>query len=426
MPLNTAPTKSLDFGLGGITGSVSRWHELLQMTAPDAECGVVFVRGHFPDNADAILARAQRRNQTGTFGLELKIEEDSEYVLENTSAQGMINLRWPYNRFNLVWAERDRPLQRQSFASQTSCSFVRNQTLYQIIRVTPDKFLESRPVSETESEATGNLPSLCDVTLQVGGVIRFGCYSGSCINQTNTPSVRNSNVNTGLLDRLTFGGPNPAFRDEYKVIGPKNGGSEYVLTLLSTNYELRLEIRVWVNRKRVKLVQQRPTLEGEPGSPLKEFESLYAHHRLKLYQNCPLNIVATFSLVSSSKAIADINNQISDNEVMMHLGVADISRAASYRLWAAVLGEVPGPKSPNAFKLNAIGRCIEEVIGVLAIPIQIKIPEIPGNHSAEGSASTSQGRNSGSKVREEKVKDYGIALIQNVMSKQVVDLESML
>jgi len=59
----SSPYKSLDFGNGDYIGSVTTWHELLQLTAPDDECGVVFARGDFPDSAESILARAQPRNQ---------------------------------------------------------------------------------------------------------------------------------------------------------------------------------------------------------------------------------------------------------------------------------------------------------------------------------------------------------------------------
>jgi hypothetical protein len=63
------PFKSLDFGIDGYTASVTSKYELLQLTAPDDECGIVFVRGDFPDSAESILGRTQRRNQKGTWGL---------------------------------------------------------------------------------------------------------------------------------------------------------------------------------------------------------------------------------------------------------------------------------------------------------------------------------------------------------------------
>ena len=55
--LGTAsPFKSLDFGKEGCTALVTFWHKLLQLTAPDLEYGIVFVRGDFPDNVESILA----------------------------------------------------------------------------------------------------------------------------------------------------------------------------------------------------------------------------------------------------------------------------------------------------------------------------------------------------------------------------------
>lgn len=153
-PSNTTPSKSLDFGRDGVTGSVSTWHELLQMTTPDDECGVVFARGDFPDTPDSILARAQRRNQRGGFGLEVKIDEKTPYVLERTSAQGFINMRWPYSRFNFVRGDTERRTSRPKstvFAHQSICSFVKDKTLYQVLRISPAKLFQSPASSEASS-----------------------------------------------------------------------------------------------------------------------------------------------------------------------------------------------------------------------------------------------------------------------------------
>jgi len=96
------PFKTLDFGHNGYTASLSAWHELLQFTVPDHQQGILFIRGDFPNSAESILARAQRRNEKGTWGMEMIIKDDDKYVLEETPAQGMINLRWPCTRFNIV------------------------------------------------------------------------------------------------------------------------------------------------------------------------------------------------------------------------------------------------------------------------------------------------------------------------------------
>src|ERR1700694_5105524 len=77
------PAKTIDFGADGHTASLTDWHELLQLTVPDPTCGIVFVRGGFPNTADAILARAQQPDtsgQKGTFGLEID-QKGSDFVL---------------------------------------------------------------------------------------------------------------------------------------------------------------------------------------------------------------------------------------------------------------------------------------------------------------------------------------------------------
>jgi len=133
--------KSLDFGSGSYTGSLSAWHELLQLTCPDPDYGIVFVRGDFPDNADSILARAQRRNQKGTFGLGLHVFGDQDYVLEMTPAQGYVNLRYPVTKLHLV--RQSDLFGSETFASYTSCSFVKDGTVYQIARILPSHLASS-------------------------------------------------------------------------------------------------------------------------------------------------------------------------------------------------------------------------------------------------------------------------------------------
>ncbi|KAK0741581.1 hypothetical protein B0T18DRAFT_394152 [Schizothecium vesticola] len=169
--------KSRDFGRDGFTGSVSAWHELLQITAPDEECGPCFVRGYFPDTGEAILARAQRRNQSGTFGLGVGIPSDANYVLE-IAASGLINLRWPCTKFNLV--RNDSLHSAIIFATYTICSLVKDQTVHQISRITPIRVPTSSPAAE--SRQAGRIPlnrTSKKFNLDVGGIMRFGCPSSA-------------------------------------------------------------------------------------------------------------------------------------------------------------------------------------------------------------------------------------------------------
>src|ERR1700709_2358818 len=99
------PAKSSDFGADGFTASLTDWHELLQLTCPDDTCGIVFVRGRFPNSPGAILARAQRRDDIGgkgTFGTRLQPAElDTDLELGDRLAQGWINFPWPSTQYEL-------------------------------------------------------------------------------------------------------------------------------------------------------------------------------------------------------------------------------------------------------------------------------------------------------------------------------------
>jgi hypothetical protein len=435
----SSPSKSLDFGSDGCTGSVTTWHELLQVTAPDDECGVVFVRGDFPDSAESILARAQRRNQKGTWGLGIRICEETDYVLESTPAQGMINLRWPCTRLNFV--QKDRLFGSITFASYTICSFVKDQTLYQIARIPPSNLPGSAP-SIGNSSRGGSTMSALKLDIDVGGMVRFGCCSSN---------------------RGASGGRPAPFYDNYTFIEPENGKSTYTLACASDCHERRLEIRLWVNREPVKLERHLCTearlCYTDSDNQLEyphEVVGLHAIHHFSMVEEKPINIVASFSLVKSSTPIVfDAFDVIKSADVQKYLGVSDISISAPYRLWSSVLGQAPGPE---AFELNVIGRSVEQILGVSSVPVKkrnaadnvykpLATASADANSSTldnsvngiggqdterNGTASASLGHppqqnaSTDSEAYGSMETDMGIALIKNIVTPQVVDLGSTL
>jgi hypothetical protein len=435
----SSPYKSLDFGNDGCTASVSTWHELLQLTAPDDECGVVFVRGDFPDSAESILARAQRRNQKGTWGLGIRISEDSDYVLESTPAQGMINLRWPCSRLNFV--QKDRLFGSVTFASYTICSFVKDQNLYQIARIPPSNLPGSAPSVGNGSRA-GSTVSALKLDIDVGGMVRFGCCSSN---------------------RGASGGRPAPFYDKYTIIQPENGRPTYTLACISDCHERRLEIRLWVNREPVKLKHHLCTearLCYTDGDSQFEYPheviGLHAIHQFSMVEEKPITIVASFSLVRSNTPIVfDALDVIKSANVQKYLGVSDISISAPYRLWSSVLGQAPGPE---ALELNIIGRSVEQILGVSSVPVKqrnaagnvckpLATSSVDSNsstleNSANGMGSQDEERNKSaaaslgrslrqnpsaeSEAHVSMETDMGIALIKNIITPQVVDLESTL
>ncbi|KAK1753004.1 hypothetical protein QBC47DRAFT_50881 [Echria macrotheca] len=386
-PSNNSPTKSLDFGSGGVTGSLTAWHELLQITVPDKCCGVVFVRGDFPDNPDAILARAQRRNRRGMFGLELGIDEYAPYVLERTAAQGLINARWPYGRFNLLRASRDPgTTYGDVIAYASSCSFVKDQTLYQILRLTPSHVLRSAPLSETSS-TSASVRERWPLTIQVGGLIRMGCPNTCARMKPNPPSLSPIAIDcTGVQLELS-GLPNP-FYDNYTAT-EVGGDPTPVLTLMSETHQQRLEIRLWVDTRAVPLRAQPMStsrlmrLNGEPDSPdyLQEAKDLYASHKFLLSDDSPVNIMATFRIVPTQDSSPEdpvVSTCIRSDLTRSYLGITGIVRTladdetstplAPYQLWSIALDEGPASEESASIRTNAIARCVEEIIGVLDLP----------------------------------------------------------
>ncbi|KAF7502815.1 hypothetical protein GJ744_005028 [Endocarpon pusillum] len=103
-----AAAKSSDFGNDGYTASLTNWHELLQLTAPDPKCGLIYIRGDFPDTSDAILARVQNQylaGGKGAFGIQLLHDPADEFRLGRVATNGLINYRWPHTQY---WLDSEK------------------------------------------------------------------------------------------------------------------------------------------------------------------------------------------------------------------------------------------------------------------------------------------------------------------------------
>jgi hypothetical protein len=434
MPLelsNSRLGKSLDFGEGGFTGSLSTWHELLQMTAPDPQCGVVFVRGDFPDHPESILARAQRRNQKGTFGLGIGIPDDADWVQESTAAQGMINLRWPFTRLN--WTRADKRFGSVRFASYTACSFVKDGTLYQIGRILPARLSSSVSASEHQFDEKKTQTTF---DIDVGGIIRFGCPSSAA-------SRRDNDIGQTPI-------PAP-FYDNYTVYPPESDQAAYAIACTSTVHQKRLEIRLWLNREPVLLSRhecESPRLRDEPHA--EEFPHqvgrLHVRHEATFCEERPMVMVAAFSLVDSSSTFnAERCDVIEYGDVQNYLGVSDASVQASYRLFNTLINP---PSNTEAFEVEAIGRAVESILGVASVPVPGTSATVCNGLEASSTGDGSDTTPVGGSCSEggplpddcsEILLDDGcsgqtgnaadtpcIALLKNIVMPQVVDLESTL
>ena len=414
MPIDIhRPAKSLDFGSDGRTGSVTAWHELLQITAPHEDCGVVFVRGDYPDSAESVLARAQRRNEKGTFGLSIRTKDvqddtnNNQCVLELTPAQGLINLRWPCTRFSLV--RNDRENRADVFAAYTICSFAVAGSVVQVARITPA--IHTGSSGSTRSGVKAGMG--VDIDVEVGGNVRFGC-SGS---------------GKGICT-----GQQCPFRDTYTEEAPGENEDQYTLVCVSERHHQKLEMRLWVNRDPVNMRAWRHVYSTDDrichektdfqGTFQDEIHPLFTSFPVTI-EDKPITMVAQLTLVNrDSKTSFTRQPMLSSSAVQNLLGVSDTSLLASYRLWSALLGEAPGK---DAVQLNSIGRCIESVLSLSAVPFRKRDDE--GGETLDDPVlriiSNSSGSQRARAASSARSCDY-IALLRNIITPQVVDMESSL
>lgn len=382
--------------------------------------------GTFPTVQISILARSQRRNPKGTFGLGVYVDysspESDEHrtptVLEQTSAHGMINMRYPSTRLNYV--QNDDHGLPDIVADYTACSFIKDAKLYQIIRIAP------RPPQDAPSPTVGGGAAspatkpraVFDINVNVGGLFRFG--SARHLSPDDSPHT-------------------PAL-DSYVEVKPdsEDDGPCYVLACKSKRYLTKLEMRLWVNREAIDLhksksedpppeYKNRNKPAADPEGWTDDIFYLQAIHPVRI-SACATNIVATFSLVSSKTTthFSSQDKMITNTEAQMCLGYASSSTDAPYRLWSYIKNQAPGLE---ALDLNATGRCAEVILSVSAV----SVPDQDDQELAEGGAGGGAGGEAKDKNgaplllhQQSSRPARRIALISNIMAAQVVEFDSML
>jgi hypothetical protein len=406
---SSAPSKSLDLGQDGYTGSLTAWHELLQITAPDPSRGLLYVRGDFPDDANSILARAQRRNPQGTWGLKPDTDDDDKLQLQGPSQNGFINLRWPCAQFSL-------DCDGYQDGTYTTCSFLKDGTLYQVIRIVPGKrSTELQDSTKPEPQPLGSRK----LKLVLGGRM--------------------------IMKR-------PMIRDDLK---PEVKDTEYAkyytgqtktLSFRSCSHDSSLALRLWIDRQQIDLKAE--SLPEKPGTV-----DMVSTHEVELVEDTPKVIIATFSLFHShSDEIHDeiikngLPNFMKSSTAQDYMGVSDSSKNAAYRLWKQILPR-EGNNRSNEFEVNTVGRSVEEILCVSSLPVNMtskanEEPKVTSSISGEDriaaqkgttavDAETKEISGSGKSTEGTPTIDIinphkGIALIKNIVSSRWVDLESTL
>jgi hypothetical protein len=357
----------------------------LQLTAPDETCGIVFVRGQFPNTPGAILARAQRRDDSGTkgtFGTRLqRAENDADLELGERLAQGWVNLRWPYTRYELK--RRDGEWDGLS-GSYEEISFVRDETFVQVIRL---KWGNESSLSDSDS--VDGLERMT-ARLKVGGVIQFGC---PCSN----------------------GGPPDI--DTFQLSSSDNSHSR--LDCVSERYQKKLEMHLFVDGIQQDITTPLHGLDRDEVTGTEVDTS--SMHEIELTVGEPIIIVSTYALRSAGNqtTVFDI---ATFTDLEDHLGTCNTSVNMTDRLWTALCST--NYEASEAIDTCVVGRCVEQILGVSSVPFPPSAKGLPISAGPQSGNSTLDGELSYESSPHDK--DEEIALICNIITPQYVDVQSAL
>jgi hypothetical protein len=374
------PAKTTDFGCDGYTASLSDYHELLQLTAPDDHCGIVYVRGHFQNTPDAILARAQRPDVSGLKGsFGIQIHPESLFELGEKQAQGFVNLRWPYIQYDL---RKKAAFDDGNSGSFEEISFVKDGTLFQIARI---KWGRGGSLSDFDSANTLESET---IKLKSGGKIQFGC---PCSN----------------------GGPPIA--DSFRLRFEENQ-----LSCISELYQRRLDVQIFVNN----LPQELGPSQFSRASHEVQVPDLSRTHDIDLYVGRPTIIVSTYALRDDAPmnqpGLSELDGKYFE-DIENYLGTSSTSLNMTDRLWTALCST--NYESSEAVEFCVVGRCVEQILCVSSVPVPDDPPIIA---SASNILSSAAGDTSTQDTPEDVEKEVPIALVRNIITSQYVDVQSSL
>jgi hypothetical protein len=396
------PSKSIDFGDNGCTASLTDWHELLQLTAPDPLCGIVFVRGDFPKTADAILGRAQQPDNSGkkgTFGLEID-PKGSDFVLGERRNQGFVNFRWPYIQYELKRKYSDGGVEQIHIGTYEAIYFVKDSVVFQVICLRAGRLHEqSRGVAKNakltaegrpENQATAieepgtNDPKKLKIRFKLGGNIQFGC---PCCTTRHPDGEETENH----VD------------DEYHLYSRDDGKR---LICGSSWYQKRLEMQLFVNDESriIDPIWSRGVLT----EPYEGIVDMSVTHDVELIAGSSTFILATYALRDGPSSVPMLEPH-SFESIADYLGVPNDSEKMSDRLWTACL--TTNYDSSEAMEFCAIGTAVEQILCVSSVPMM----SITSNEELSPGPTPHSNQ-----------ENKGIALVRNIMVGQYVDLQSTL
>lgn len=327
------PTTSVDIGTNGYTASLSHSHRLLQMTAPDPDHGLIFVRGEFPDYAASLSARSQGSVNSGTWGFEFK--GDSELQFRDLDGQGFINYRWPYFNYELTHEELDssgdeadevvrgkRGASCRTAGSMFICAFIMEDSLFIVRRIQLD------PVDTEKDQAKPRKAKSMThkIRFRVGGLLRFGKASYDQEYTGRDQIASNAGVSPTSTEFPTAQSEYAKFGTQLFVDGVRQTGKQDRQVT-----ELGFDLDVDVPKGGQTVIVEVNTLRS------KRFKDLAG--------------AKTLPTSSSIRA---------------YLGITPESPNATAALWSTLQGD--RGDSEEATEIAAIARCVERILHVSSVP----------------------------------------------------------
>ena len=345
--------KTVDFGLNGYTGSVGDWHSLQQLTAPDPKCGVVYVRGNFPDTADSMLDRAQTETGRGSFGL--KICEDSGIGLGIFRSQGLLNYRWPLFSYSITKPSTNAVGPKQDEVGTLHiCSFVKDGSVFQVVVIRRER---------TEWDVLSKLK------FQFGSAVRFGCTckAGSYTGRSEPNDGRHSEEVTptpATVDNRTSSSQQQTSKsrhDSQYYLESREDGKVISARCGSRLYDhVRLDMQLFVNDKAV-IMNRDSTVSSE------NYVDLSTIQESECGSGDRLVVIGMFSLSAiRSGGHGYLKEQPSSADIADHLGLFSTSKAFTGKLWLS--DQIPRDSADSGIESHTIARCVERIMGVSLVP----------------------------------------------------------
>ena len=297
MTLNRdGPAKTLDCGSEGHIASVTNWHELLYINAPDEQCGSVYMMGRFPRRAEALLARAQRRDQSGgkgTFGIQFLPDATREYSLGGCYTRGLINHRWPHIQYHFL---SEKNFHDGWYEQET---FVNEGVIYQVTRVTPGP----EKSQDLKTSVQSAIPKTCQ--FKVGGPVSFGCL---CTTEDGSPE----------------GGPHHSeiVENEDTNVLTCNVSMDHVACIAEPPKRCTLHMELFINGVKRPLRNKQHSVNSIRESPGPKVETdLSSIHTVNLEADKECVIVLALTLTSGSTPARSHQRAPTSEDVQIILGV---------------------------------------------------------------------------------------------------------